>query len=41
VKDLVASLSLEIAEKILREKLSDDASQKALVSNFIKDVKVN
>lgn len=41
VKDLVASLSLEIAEKVLREKLSDDKSQKALVDKFIKDVKVN
>ncbi|WP_436514836.1 F0F1 ATP synthase subunit B [Ekhidna sp. To15] len=41
VKDLVASLSIEIAEKVLREKLSDDKSQKALVSKFIKDVKVN
>ncbi len=41
VKDLVAALSLEIAEKVLRENLSDDKSQKALVSKFIKDVKVN
>lgn len=41
VKDLVASLSLEIAEKVLRENLSDEKSQKALVSKFIKDVKVN
>lgn len=41
VKELVASLSLEIAEKVLREKLSDDKSQKALVDKFIKDVKVN
>ncbi|SNS54127.1 ATP synthase F0 subcomplex B subunit [Ekhidna lutea] len=41
VKALVASLSLEIAEKVLREKLSDDKSQKALVEKFIKDVKVN
>ncbi|MEO9870501.1 F0F1 ATP synthase subunit B [Ekhidna sp.] len=41
VKDLVATLSLEIAEKVLREKLSDDKSQKALVDKFIKDVKVN
>ncbi len=41
VKDLVASLSLQIAEKVLREKLSDDKSQKALVDKFIKDVKVN
>lgn len=41
VKDLVASLSLEIAEKVLREKLSDEKSQKALVDKFIKEVKVN
>lgn len=41
VKELLASLSLEIAEKVLRENLSDDKSQKALVEKFIKDVKVN
>lgn len=41
VRELVASLSLEIAEKILRENLSDDKSQKALVNKFIKEVKVN
>ncbi|MEM7297060.1 MAG: F0F1 ATP synthase subunit B [Bacteroidota bacterium] len=41
VKNLVASLSLEIAEKVLREKLSDDKSQKTLVEKFVKEVKVN
>lgn len=41
VKNLVASLSLEIAEKVLREKLSDDKSQRALVDKFLKEVKVN
>lgn len=41
VRELVASLSLEIAEKVLRENLSDDKSQKALVDKFIKDVKIN
>ncbi len=41
VKDLVASLSLEIAEKVLRKNLSEDKSQKALVDKFIKDVKIN
>ena len=41
VKDLVSSLSIEIAEKVLRENLSSDKSQKALVEKFIKDVKVN
>lgn len=41
VKNLVASLSLEIAEKVLREKLADDKSQKALVEKFLKEVKTN
>ena len=41
IKELVSSLSLEIAEKVLREKLSDEKSQKELVDKFIKEVKVN
>ncbi|MEM0938531.1 MAG: F0F1 ATP synthase subunit B [Bacteroidota bacterium] len=41
VRELVSSLSLEIAEKVLRENLSDDKSQKALVEKFIGDVKIN
>lgn len=41
VKDLVASLSLEVAEKVLREKLSGDASQKALIQKYLQEVKVN
>ncbi len=41
VKDLVASLSLDIAEKLLREKLKDDKSQKDLIEKFLKEVKVN
>ena len=41
VKNLVAELSLEISEKLLREKLSDDKSQKALIDKFLKEVKVN
>ncbi|XOV92735.1 MAG: F0F1 ATP synthase subunit B [Bacteroidota bacterium] len=41
VKDLVSSLSLEIAEKLLREKLSNDKSQKELIDKFLKEVKVN
>lgn len=41
VKNLVATLSLEISEKLLREKLSDDKSQKDLIDKFLKDVKVN
>ncbi len=41
VRELVSTLSLEIAEKVLRENLADDKSQKALVEKFIKDVKIN
>lgn len=41
VKNLVASLSLDIAEKLMRENLSDDQSQKALINKFLKEVKVN
>jgi len=41
VKNLVADLSLEIAEKLIREKLADDKSQKDLINKFLKEVKVN
>lgn len=41
VKNMVATLSLEVAEKLLRENLSDDKSQKALIDKFLKEVKVN
>lgn len=41
VRNLVSSLSLEIAEKILREKLGDEKAQKSLVDKYLKDVKVN
>lgn len=41
IKELVASLSIEVAEKVLREKLSDDKSQKALVDKFIKEIEIN
>lgn len=41
VKDLVSSLSLEIAEKVIREKLKEDKAQKDLVKTFLKDIKIN
>lgn len=41
VRDLVGTLSVEIAEKIIREKLGDEAAQKSLVDKFLQDVKVN
>ena len=37
----VAKLSLEIAEKLMRKNLSNDKSQRELVEQFIKDIKIN
>ena len=41
LKNQVATLSIEIAEKILRSELSSDEKQKALVNNLMKDVNLN
>lgn len=41
VKNLVADLSLDIAEKVLRKNLEDKKSQEKLVQKLIKDIKVN
>jgi F-type H+-transporting ATPase subunit b len=41
LKNQLASLSIEIAEKVLREKLSDDPKQQALVQRLMQDVKFN
>ena len=41
VKNQVAMLTLEVTEKLLRTKLSDDKAQSALVDEFIKDLKLN
>ncbi|MFN5459343.1 MAG: F0F1 ATP synthase subunit B [Bacteroidota bacterium] len=41
LKNQVASLSIEIAEKILKENLSKDENQKSLVNNYIKDINLN
>jgi F-type H+-transporting ATPase subunit b len=41
MKNQVAILSIEIAEKILKSELSNDEKQKALVSNLMKDVNLN
>ncbi len=40
IKKQVASLSIEIAEKLLKEKLSDDSKQMKIVEDLIKDVKL-
>ncbi len=37
----VAQLSLDIAEKVIRKDLSDDKTATELVSNFVKDIKLN
>ncbi|MBA4299510.1 F-type H+-transporting ATPase subunit b [Algoriphagus alkaliphilus] len=41
VKNQVAILTLEVAEKLLRKNLTDQKAQKALVDEFIKDIKLN
>lgn len=41
IKNQVANLSVEIAEKILRKELSNDAKQKELIEAMIKDAKLN
>ncbi len=41
IKDLIATLSVEIAAKILQEKLTDDKRQKELVQNYIEQINLN
>lgn len=41
IKIQVANFSLEIAEKLLRENLSNDKAQKELVQRYVTDLKVN
>ena len=41
VKSQVASLSLEIAEKVLRQEFADKAKQEQVVEGLLKDIKLN
>jgi F-type H+-transporting ATPase subunit b len=41
VRAQVALFSIEIAEKLMKKDLSNDASQKELVNSFMKDLKLN
>lgn len=41
VKTLVAKLSLEITEKVIRKELSDKKAQEALVNDYVKDLNLN
>ena len=41
VKIQVANFALEVAGKLMKKNLSDDKAQKALVEDYVKDIKVN
>ncbi|EDM37358.1 ATP synthase, subunit B (H(+)-transporting two-sector ATPase) [Pedobacter sp. BAL39] len=41
LKNQVSSLSLDIAERVLRNQLQDKATQQDLVTNLLKDVELN
>lgn len=41
VKNQVATLSLEIAEKVLRKQFEDESKQNALVADLLKEIKLN
>jgi F-type H+-transporting ATPase subunit b len=41
IKNHVASLSIDIAEKILKNELEDASKQKRLVDNLLEDIKLN
>lgn len=41
IKNEIANLSIEISEKILREELSDQTKQEALVNKWMNDVHLN
>lgn len=41
LKNSVATMSIEIAEKILRQELSNDEKQKSLMQNLMNDINLN
>ena len=41
IKNLIANFSVEIAEKILQEKLADEGRQKELIQNYIDQINLN
>ena len=41
IRKQVAAFSLEIAEKIIRQKLSDDKEQQKLIDELVKELKLN
>ncbi len=41
IKSLIANFSVEIAERILQEKLADESRQKELIQNYIDQINLN
>ncbi|MDO9553645.1 F0F1 ATP synthase subunit B [Rhodonellum sp.] len=41
VKNQIAILTLEVAEKLMRKNLASDSAQKELVEGFVRDLKLN
>jgi F-type H+-transporting ATPase subunit b len=41
IKNLITNFSIEIAEKILKEKLADESRQKELIQNYIDQINLN
>jgi len=41
IKNQIASLSVDIAEKIIKQNLGDESTQKSLVDDLIKDIDLN
>ena len=41
IKNTIAVFSIDIAEKILREKLTNDAQQKELVKKYVDQININ
>ena len=41
IKNQIASLSVDIAEKVLKEKLSKDQSQKNYIKNLVNEIEIN
>lgn len=41
VKNQIATLSIQIAERLIKKELDNEKSQKELVNNFVKDLKLN
>jgi len=41
IKETIATLAVEVAEKVLRQKLSDSKEQKDLIDGLVNDLKIN